>query len=336
MKIVVLAGGNSAEREVSLSSGSLISNALMENGHEVMLVDLLLGNKSDIEMKYRKKGDILFEYKINKTEPNIDEIMNKYNLKSLVGEGVIEACKDADIVYNALHGGIGENGSISNLLELFNIKHTASDTYSSMISMDKSLTKDVMDRVGIKNAKSFIITDNNYDLKNIKYPVVLKPCSNGSSVGVRIVNNEEEFLDAIEYAKKYENKILIEEYIKGREFSVSVLDGEALAPIEIIPNDGFYDYEHKYQGGKTLEVCPANISKEIDNELRKNALLLHNAVGLATISRTDFILTEDNEIYALEINSLPGMTPTSLLPQEAKEKGITYNELVEIIVNKSK
>lgn len=336
MKIVVLAGGNSPEREVSLSTGSVVANALMENGHEVMLVDLLLGNKSvDLSFEYRTKEDKPYSFSVKKTAPDIDKLIKEYNITSVIGEGVIDVCKNADVVFNALHGGIGENGSIQTLFELYGIKYTGSNSVSSMLSMDKDLTKMIMDKVGVRNAKSAIIYSNNIDItlvNDLNYPLVVKPCSAGSSVGITIVNEESELISSLKEALKYEDKILVEEFIKGREFSVGVLDWKSLAPIEIKPLKGFYDYENKYQSNMTLEICPADITSEQDTLLKENALKLHNALGLGVYSRTDFILTEDNLCYALETNSLPGMTPTSLLPQEAKADGISFNELVEIIV----
>ncbi len=173
----------------------------------------------------------------------------------------------------------------------------------------------------------------NNDFSGIIYPCVVKPCSCGSSVGVTIVENEAQLKIAIDYAKKYEEFVLIENKIEGREFSVGILDGEVLPPIEIRPINGFYDYKNKYQAGLTEEICPALISEEISGLLQESALKVHNTLRLGFYSRVDFILDKNNNAYCLEANTLPGMTPTSLLPQEAKAVGISYNELCDKIAN---
>jgi len=169
------------------------------------------------------------------------------------------------------------------------------------------------------------------DIGVIGFPCVIKPCQCGSSVGVTIVNNADELNAAIEYAKKYERYALIEKMIAGREFSVGILDGRALPAIEIIPNEGFYDYKNKYQQGLTKEVCPAEIPDEVMARLKETALNVHKTLRLGDYSRVDFRLDDGGNIYCLEANTLPGMTPTSLFPREAAAEGISYNELCDRI-----
>lgn len=335
MKIVVLAGGLSPEREVSLSSGTLISNALMENGHDVMLLDLYLGeNNHDIKPIYHNnKSDFRFTYTVSEQEPDLEEIKKSVkNTGGLIGNGVIELCKQADIVFLALHGAAGENGQLQAVFDLNEIKYTGTGYAGSLLAMDKDLSKRVMRDNGILTADwEYIDIKNNNDFSSISYPCVVKPCSCGSSVGVTIVENETQLNAAVEYAKAYENFVVIEDKIEGREFSVGILNGEALPPIEIRPLNGWYDYKNKYQAGLTQEICPADVSGEICALLQKSALKVHKALRLGYYSRVDFILDDKGRAYCLEANTLPGMTPTSLLPQEAAAAGISYNELCNLI-----
>jgi len=328
MKIIVLAGGNSPEREVSLASGSLIANALIENGHEVMLLDLLLGvENKEIDSSYKNKNDELYSYKVGKEVLDL----SKFDNLPLIHESVIPLLKECDVVFNALHGGIGENGKLQAVLDIYGIKYTGSDSFSSMLSMDKEISKILMKEKGYPTADYFMY-DEKANSNVLEFPLVIKPCSCGSSVGVSIVNNNSEYENAIKKALVYEDRIVVEQYIKGREFSVGVLNDKVLPPIEIVPKQGFYDYENKYQSGATLEICPADLTKEENDEISRCAIGIHKALGLGYYSRIDFILGGDGKFYCLEANSLPGMTNTSLLPQEAAASGIGFNELVEMIV----
>ena len=325
MKVVVLAGGESSERDVSLASGSLIANALARNGHEVLLVDLLKGIEDCDFEKCFSNEQKEYNFKINESEPKV------LNRKKPIGKNVLKACKMADKVFIALHGGIGENGKLQEALDLAGIKYTGTRSKGSMIAMNKILSKEILERENINTARWTEYNEqSNY--KDLKFPLVVKPASNGSSVGVSIVKNEKELKDAITECKKYKDKILIEEYIEGREFSVGVLKGKALMPIEIIPKDGFYDYKNKYQEGKAKEVCPPNLQKEKIEEIKEIALKVHKALELGSYSRVDFIMNRKQVFYVLEANTLPGMTKTSLLPQEAKAEGISYEELCEKIL----
>ncbi|MDR0979536.1 MAG: D-alanine--D-alanine ligase [Lachnospiraceae bacterium] len=337
MNIVVLAGGLSEERNVSLKSGTLVSNALIENGHNVLLLDAYKG--MEVEGKNYQKlftNSEKYTYEMPKEEPDLEKLKKEVqNGNSLIGKNVLEICKFADIVFIALHGGIGENGSLQAMFDTLGIKYTGSGYVGSLLAMDKNLTKIVLKSENIPTADWITINLSNEDVsikEKIKLPCVIKPCSNGSSVGVSIVKTKEELEAGINLCKKYENKIIIEKYIKGREFSIGVLNGKALPPIEIIPKEGFYDYQNKYQAGKTVEECPAKITKEELKLIEDLAIKVHKALKLGNYSRIDFILDEStNEFVCLEANTLPGMTNMSLLPQEALAKGISYNELCEII-----
>ncbi len=335
MNIVVLAGGLSPERDVSLSSGALISNALIENGHNVMLLDLYFGeNNKEIEPVYRNnKSDFRYLYSVSEQEPDLGKIkLSVKNDYGMIGNGVIELCKQADMVFLALHGAAGENGQLQAIFDLNEIRYTGTGYAGSLLAMDKDLSKRMMRDNGILTAdwKYIDIKDNN-NFSDVKFPCVVKPCSCGSSVGVTIVENEAELNTAVDCARQYEDFVVIEDKIDGREFSVGILDGKALPPIEIRPLNGFYDYKNKYQSGLTEEICPAEISETVCKLLQESALNVHKALRLGFYSRVDFILDENNDAYCLEANTLPGMTPTSLLPQEAAAVGITYNELCDII-----
>lgn len=326
MNVVVLAGGLSPERDVSLASGMLISNALVEKGHSVLLLDLYKGIKDD-EMH------LLFSNEKRNYDFTIDEEipeLTKKNTKNLIGRNVIKICKMADIVFLALHGSIGENGKLQAIFDCMGIKYTGSSYEGSILAMDKILTKKILEHDNIKTPKWHLL--KNVRKENMKFPVVVKPANNGSSIGVSIANNLEEFEVAIIECEKYKDEIIIEEYIKGREFSVGILDKTALPPIEIIPKSGFYDYKNKYQEGKTIEICPPKISQDKIKEMQQIAIKVHNALLLGAYSRIDFILDENGNFNVLEANSLPGMTKTSLLPQEALVAGITYEDLCEKIL----
>lgn len=335
MKIIVLAGGLSPERDVSLTSGSLIANSLIKSGYEVMLLDLYLGtNNKEIPAEYKNKDSKeLYSYKISKKEPDLEKLKQESpNKDILIGENVLELCTKADLVFMALHGGIGENGKLQALFDIYNVNYTGSSSEGSMLAMDKDLSKKIAKENGILTANWTTFKSNEINEENIKVPCVVKPLSCGSSVGISIVNTKEELTKALNLAKKWEEEILVEDLICGREFSIGILNNEALPVIEIIPKKGFYDYQNKYQTGSTIEICPANLTKEEEKYLKDNALKAHKALKLGHYSRIDFILDDKEKAYFLEANTLPGMTPNSLLPQEAKEKGMTYDELCENIV----
>jgi D-alanine-D-alanine ligase len=342
MRIVVLAGGLSPERDVSLSSGSLIANALIDNGHDVILIDLYHGIHSDYNqlLFLNKNSEKRYHYKVTLVEPNLEKLKKESAYgENLIGKNVIAICKSVDIVFVSLHGSIGENGQLQAVFDSFGIRYTGTGYIGSLLAMDKDISKKLMITNQIKTAnwKLYNIQDPNMcDFSDVIYPCVVKPCSCGSSVGVTIVENPTELQRAINCAKVHENMILIEDKIVGREFSVGILNDSALPVIEIIPKVGFYDYKNKYQSGMAEEVCPANISNIITQQIQSVALSVHRALRLGFYSRIDFILDDKNELYCLEANTLPGMTPTSLLPQEARAAGISYNELCEQIAMSAK
>ena len=230
-----------------------------------------------------------------------------------------------DLAYIALHGGYGENGTFQGLLDMLGKAYTGSGAMESAVTMDKAYTKAIANEIGIKTAKTY------YNVDEIKeYPVIIKPTRDGSSVGVYFCNNKEEAQEALEQLKN--QKPIIEEMIKGEELTVGVLNGEALGVVKILPKNGYYDYESKYAAGGSVHEFPAKISKKAYDKAMENALKIHNAVGLKGISRSDFIL-KDDEVYFLEVNTCPGMTKTSLIPDLGTLKGYTFDDLVKIVVD---
>ena len=326
LKITVLAGGFSPERDVSFLSGSLIADSLCRSGHKVALLDVFspyTGAKD--ESAFTTDGN--FMHTIPKTPPDLDALRASVPGNALIGDGVIDICRISDVVFLALHGGMGEDGRIQAILSSMGIPHTGSDFSSCLCAMDKYLSKLLFRAHGVPTA-DFVLTKNGEMPRAVSYPCVVKPCSCGSSVGVSIVNDEAELKNALDFAKRYETKILIEDMIFGREFSVGILNGKALPAIEIRPKDGFYDYERKYQSGLTDEICPAELSEADAKRLAETALKAHRALNLGSYSRIDFIREEKTgRFMCLEANTLPGMTPMSLLPQEAAAAGISYDEL---------
>lgn len=328
MNIVVLAGGYSHEREVSLSSGSLIANALMENGHQVILLDLYFGTEaaSTFDEAYSKLKKDKYDYKVKRAIPDLEALKaQKAKPNEMIGDNIIPICQSADLVFLSLHGELGENGQLQAVFDLYDITYTGTGYLGSAIAMNKILSKEIMASRGIITPDWEVLEQQDQPTSSV--PCVVKPNASGSSIGVYIVDEEADLAHAVSEAKKYSESVLIEEKIEGREFSVGILNGEALPAIEIIPKSGFYDYENKYQEGATIEICPAELDPQIAERMQAIALDVFKALRLEYYSRIDFMVTAEGNIYCIEANTLPGMTPTSLFPQEAAAHGISYNEL---------
>lgn len=345
MKIVVLAGGLSTERDVSLASGAGICRTLRERGHEAFLLDVYLGFPYDadkLEEVFTLPGAGLeIAEGIKTTEPDLAAIKASREDQSdcFLGPNVVEICRMADIVFMGLHGDVGENGKLQATFDLLGIRYTGPNYLGSALAMDKGIAKKIFKMSGVPTPLGTSIKKAQKDVAlaelGLSLPVVVKPCSGGSSIGVYIAETEKEYRDAIEKSFKYEDEVVIEPYIKGREFACGIIDGKALPVIEIIPKTGFFDYANKYQAGATEEICPAPIPDEIAEKMQRATELAFKSLKLDIYSRADFLLDEKGDIYCLEVNTLPGMTATSLLPQEAKAAGIEYGELCELIIEKS-
>ena len=336
MKIVVLAGGISTERDVSLSSGTGIYKALKEKGHQAILVDVFLGYTGDMsEDIFALNKDWAADMRGVSTEiSDIAQIlaMRPDYKKNFFGPNVIDLCQQADVVFMALHGAEGENGKIQAYFDLMCIRYTGTTHVSSAIAMDKSIAKELFRQNGIPTPEGIHLKKQECDPKTVPFPLVVKCCNGGSSVGTFIVEKEEDYEAAKAEAFRYDEEIIIEQYIKGREFSVGVIDGKALPVIEIAPLTGFYDYKNKYQAGSTIETCPAELSETLTKRMQGYAEDVFKALRLRNYARMDFMLAEDDRMFCLEANTLPGMTPTSLLPQEAQAIGVSYGDLCEWLI----
>ncbi len=345
MKIVVLAGGLSTERDVSLSSGAGICKTLREKGHDAFLMDVYLGFPYDsdkLEEVFTLPGAGLeIAEGIKTTEPDLEAVKasRKDQSDCYLGPNVAEICRLADVVFMALHGDVGENGKLQATFDVLGIKYTGPNYLGSALAMDKGITKQIFKMAGVPTPMGTALKKSKMDTPladlGLKLPVVVKPCSGGSSIGVYIVNTEDEYKDAIANSFRYEDEVVIEPYIKGREFACGIIDGKALPVIEIIPKTGFFDYANKYQAGATEEICPANIPDEVAERMQRATELAFKALKLDVYSRADFLWDDNNDIYCLEVNTLPGMTSASLLPKEAKAAGIEYGDLCELIIQKS-
>ncbi|MCH4154165.1 MAG: D-alanine--D-alanine ligase [Saccharofermentans sp.] len=340
MKITVLGGGLSPERDVSLKSASLIANALLSKGHEVALVDLYDGIENDrpAESFFRRGTVEPFTYDIPETEPDLEAIIKSHGgRREWVGPRVIEMCRFADRVFLGLHGSHGENGQVQAVLDAFGVRYTGCGYLGCAIAMDKDVSKALISGAGYKTAAW--ITDKaeklDFDRVNerIGLPCVVKPIGCGSSCGVSIVKTREEFEAAIALAASYKQLVVVEQFIKGREITISVVNHRALPITEIIPHEGFYDYKNKYQDGMTTHVCPAHISGEDYARGQALAVEMFDTLRMNQYGRIDMIYDDvRHEFWFIEANNLPGMTSTSLLPEAAKADGISYEDLCERII----
>lgn len=336
MKIVVLAGGVSTERDVSLSSGRMIYQALRKR-HRAVLLDVYLGyDKEDADRIFeidedwdKEIGDIGME------NPDIQAVkaLRPDGDRNFFGPNVIAICQAADVVFMALHGENGENGKIQACFDLMGITYTGTDYVSSALCMDKGLAKELLDYHGVPVPRGISMKKGDKDPGLVPFPCIVKSCCGGSSVGVSIARNASEYKEALEEGFRYDKEVIIEQYIEGREFSVGVMDGRALPVIEIAPLQGFYDYKNKYQAGSAVETCPAVLSERKTKEMQRLAEKAYQVLRLRNYARMDFMMNDEQDIYCLEANTLPGMTPTSLLPQEAAAEGMNFEQLCDKIIN---
>ncbi len=345
MKIIVLAGGLSPERDVSLVSSAGICRTLLDKGHDVFLMDVFLGfpyDKERLEEVFTLPGHGLDIVDTIRTEaPDLAAVRASRPDQSdcYLGPNVMELCRMADITFLGLHGGVGENGKLQATFDLLGIRYTGPDSLGCAVAMDKGITKHIFLETGVSTPQGVCIHKNknkkSLEDLGLTLPVVVKPCSGGSSIGVYITHTQEEYEHALSASFETEDEVVIEQYIKGREFACGILDGKALPPIEIIPKNGFFDYANKYQDGATVEICPADISEEISERMKALAVRAFHVLKLNVYSRADFLLDDGGNLFCLEVNTLPGMTPASLLPKEAKAAGIAYGDLCEWIIRKS-
>lgn len=332
MNIAVFLGGTSAEREVSLASGKAVTAALREAGHTVTPIDPALGahQPTDENELYR---DILHD-----APPTKDDLA-KLSLRNLIECVNSTLLDDIDVVFLALHGEWGEDGKLQSLLEMRGKKYTASGVMASALTMDKSMTKILMRHIGVKTAKWEMVRKHPVEkqfiervAREIGFPLVVKPNDQGSTVGLTIVQRIEEIPAALDLAFQYSTSVMVEEFVPGRELTVSIVGDRVLPIIEIKPHEGFYDYHHKYTKGMTEYICPAELPDDLASRIQLDSKKVFDTTQCRGFARVDFRLRNDGEYYCLEINTLPGMTATSLVPKAAAAAGMTFPQLCDAIV----
>lgn len=339
MNIVVLAGGISTEREISIVSGTKVCEALREKGHRAILLDVFFGNTGlQADLAFTEKYDVNAAAAYMRSfDSEVEEAVKSQ--KEFFGPMVLELCKSADVVFLALHGENGENGKVQAAFDLLGITYTGSGYLGSALAMDKGISKQLFLENGVPTPKSVMLKKEegvkSLDCIGMILPCVVKTCCGGSSVGVYIARTTEEYEQAVKDAFYYEDEIIIETYVKGREFSIGVVDGEAYPIIEIAPIQGFYDYKNKYEAGSTIETCPAELAADLTKKMQDYAVLAYHVLRLENYARVDFLMDEADNMYCLEANTLPGMTPTSLLPQEAGALGMSFADLCEKLIEVS-
>lgn len=332
MKILLLSGGDSGERDVSLTSGKAVFSALSELGHTVYAIDPTTGRSLLGE-------DGTF---VGYTADTASSDRTKES-ETLTLARVLESdeLRDVDIVFIALHGGAGENGSIQNLLELAGVAYTGSDKTASAVAMDKALSKRLFESENIPTSdwELYKLSGDSTDDHLCKmiserfiYPIIVKPNDGGSTIGLSKVVSDEELHPAIVKAFAESRDILVEKFIPGRELTVAVLDGRAFPVVEIKPKSGLYDYEAKYTEGKSEYIVPAPITQEITDRIKKAAVKVFKVIGATGLARVDFILDNADRFYCLELNSVPGMTRLSLAPMAANADGIDFNQLMTAVI----
>lgn len=326
MRITVLTGGTSSERDVAIASAVQVIAALRARGHEVAVVDTARG--------YIPRADegSLLRGTVGAVPPSIDELQALERGLLLSGLGNLKVVRDADVLFLALHGGRGEDGTIQTLLEMVGVPYTGSGRLGSVMAMDKDISKRLFRMAGVPTADWVMAPADRARVgREFGWPVVVKPSKQGSTVGLTVVKDPEDYEAAVRLARRYDDEVMIERFVPGRELTVGVLEGEALAVGEIVPRHEIFDYECKYTPGMSEEIFPADLSTEVTAECRRLGLLAHEALKLGGYSRVDFRLTPAGEVFCLEVNTLPGMTATSLLPQAARAVGIEFPDLCERI-----
>ena len=344
MKIVVLAGGLSTERAVSLVTGASVCRALRQRGHRAVLADVFLGlpeAPADLEALFDAPDGLCPDARIEVQAPDLDAVraMRTGGGKGLFGPNVLELCALADVVFLGLHGQDGEDGRIQAAFDLLGIRYTGSGYLASGLAMSKVMTKQMMDSAGIPTPAwrvlEYAAEDAPRLARELPMPCVVKTSGGGSSLGVFLPEDRAALEEALVRVLDFGGQVLWEERIYGRELTVGVLGDRALPAVEILPAEKDFDYAAKYQSGGAREICPAPITPEQQEEMGRLALKLHRTLGLEVYSRTDFLLDEAGRFWCLEVNSLPGMTAASLVPKEAAAVGMDYGELCEEIIRQS-
>ena len=326
-KVALLVGGTSPEREVSKMSGKGVLQALKGLQYPTIIVDPAYGsNQPKEEEQFFLKNDF-------------GEISNR-NCIDAINSGLLD---NVDVVFSALHGKWAEDGTIQSLLELRGLKYTGSKVLASALAMDKEMSKVIFRQAGVQTADWFTVKYKSFEPvliadeinQRFGFPCIIKANDQGSTVGLKLVKDESEVEEGIVLAQQFSSKALIEKYIPGRELTVAILINEALPVLEIVPKSGLYDYKSKYTSGMSEYIVPADIPNEVAEKAQQQALTAFHALGCEGYSRVDFRMNNDNELYCLEVNTLPGMTPLSLVPKAAKAVGISFEELIKRIIQQA-
>jgi D-alanine-D-alanine ligase len=326
MRVTVLTGGTSAERDVALASAVQVIGALRSRGHEIAVVDTARG--------YIPEADepALLSATVGTQPPPISQLHALERGLLLSGLANLAAVRDADVLFLALHGGRGEDGTLQTLLEMVGVPYTGSGRLGSAMAMDKDISKRLFQRAGVPTAPWVMAPAARERVGHeFGWPLVVKPSKQGSTVGLTVVKKAADFEAALHLARQYDDEVMVEQFVPGRELTVGILEGRALAVGEIIPRHEIFDYECKYTPGMSQEIFPADLPPAVSAECGRLGLLAHEALKLGGYSRVDFRLTPDGDLFCLEVNTLPGMTATSLLPQSAQASGIEFPELCERI-----
>ena len=347
MKIVVLGGGLSTERHVSLVTATSVCKALRSLGHQAVFVDTFFGLENfdgSLEAVFDAPDGLCGQVSIERQAPDIAAVIAARRDKSpsRLGKGVLELCRLADCVFLGLHGADGEDGKLQAALDLLGVPYTGSGPLGSGMAMDKAVAKRIIESAGVRTPGWQELSYTEADIpaltESLPVPCAVKVVGGGSSIGVALPETREELHEALKDVLRYGSRVVVEEKIRGREITVPVFDGRALSPIEIVPPEGgSFDYVAKYQSGAegAREICPAPISEQDRKTVSEAALRAHEALGLAVYSRSDFILDQQGRAWWLEVNTLPGMTPNSLIPKAAAVEGMSYARLCETIVELS-
>ena len=325
LKVAVLFGGTSAERDVSIASGSQVIQALREAGHEVVSVDTASGVLSgEVEQRMLTSGVA----PLPPDEQSLD-ILRTGDATALLKAPELDG---VDVLFLALHGGTGENGTLQALLDLVGIPYIGSGMLGSAVAMDKDISKRLMRVAGVPTANWLMAPVLLEDVEeHVGFPCVVKPSKQGSTVGLTVVKSADALEDAVQLAARYDDEVMIEAFIPGREFTVPVLGEDALPVGEIIPKNEIFDYESKYQPGGAQEIFPADLTGPQTVAVQTLALKTHRALKLRGFSRVDFRLDEQGVFWCLEVNTLPGMTAASLFPKGAAAAGMSFAQVCDAL-----
>ena len=326
MRITVLTGGTSSERDVAIASAVQVVAALRSRGHTVSVVDTARG--------YIPQSDEarLLSATVGRAPPAIEELVALERGLLLSGLGALPVVREAEVIFVSLHGGWGEDGTVQAILDVVGVPYTGSGALATGLAMDKDVSKQLFRMAGVPTAEWVMAPAIESEVeRRFGWPVVVKPSKQGSTVGLSLVREREAYQSAVDLASRYDDEVMIEAFVPGREVTVGILEGQALAVGEIVSPNEIFDYESKYTPGLATEIFPADLPAETTAECQRLGVLAHHALKLGGYSRVDFKLTPEGKLMCLEVNALPGMTATSLLPKSAAAVGIAFAELCERI-----